>query len=133
MKALKQKVQLTDGTMMRPIGYLEDIMITIDGVEVKANFVVMPSSRFNLKDVVLLGRATLQELQMVIDMFRRVCSFEFNGERHYMPAIGGNNSDFSSIKHLLCFFGPVYVRTNVQEIHKSRRIRKGKASTRAPH
>src|SRR6266496_16320 len=133
MKALKQKVQLADGTMMRPLGYLEDIVVKIDGIEIRENFVVMPSSKFDLKDVVLLGRATLEKLQMVIDMFKRVCSFEFDGERHYMTAFGGNNRDFSSIKHLLCFFGPVYVRTNVQERHKWRKIHKGKACARAPN
>ena len=31
-----------------------------------ANFVVMPTSQVDLKDVVLLGRATLNQLQMVI-------------------------------------------------------------------
>ena len=126
----KSIVQFADGSLVRPVGIVRNVLMRIGGTSVYTNFLVMPASSHGLSDVVLLGRSFLSNVHAVIDTYRRTCAIEVDGEQHTLQAIAAPNN-FYNVAHPIGFFGPAAFVYSHSQVHGTKRsCTKGKASTR---
>lgn len=127
LKPVDAMVQLANGSLIRPLGIVENVPVRIAGVEVVTCFIVIPAVQFKVKDVVLLGRTFISKVHMMIDMYHRTCTIEVNGEQHMLRAMVHSHVSDPHAHQIVGNFGPLFVR-NAPGCKRVKKALKGESS-----